>query len=70
MPEMIDSIGHTIDIPERDLNEMRHRCQICHVPKQYAKLFDIHIDFMDCPYDCVNDIEHYRMKHPEFVSYK
>lgn len=33
-------------------------CQKCGYRKSYAKAFDVHFDWIDCPYDCENDLEH------------
>ena len=32
------------------------KCKIC---KQIARLADAHFDWLDCPYDCENDFEHW-----------
>lgn len=33
-------------------------CQNCGYRKSYAKAFDVHFDWIDCPYDCEHDYEH------------
>ena len=34
-------------------------CKNCKVRKNLAKNFDMQFDWIDCPYDCENDYEHY-----------
>ena len=34
-------------------------CKNCPIRKSYARSFDMHFDWIDCPYDCPNDYEHY-----------
>ena len=70
MAEVKDNEGHLIDIPDKELREIERMCGMCYVPKQYKKLFNMDISFLNCPYDCVNDIEHYKFKHKERVMYK
>ena len=36
------------------------KCKSCPTRKFYAQKFDAHIDWIDCPYDCENDYEHWR----------
>lgn len=68
--KVTDSYGHSIYIPESEHEKMIKFCESCKTRKWYAKFVDAHIDFMDCPYDCKNDIDHYRKKHPENVRYE
>lgn len=30
----------------------KRTCENCNVRKMYAKLFDAHFDWRDCPYEC------------------
>lgn len=65
-----DFQGHSIDISEAEYKEKMSICEKCKTRKWYAKFADAHFDFIDCPYDCENDIEHYKLKHPERVRYE
>lgn len=35
-------------------------CKKCQIRKDYARAFDMHFDWIDCPYNCENDYEHYQ----------
>lgn len=35
-------------------------CRKCQIRKDFARAFDAHFDWIDCPYDCPNDYEHYK----------
>lgn len=48
---------------QNDEREKRNAvCRECDTRKAYAKMFDVHFDWRDCPYDCPNDFEHYCME--------
>lgn len=32
----------------------------CELRKKIANMVDAHFDWIDCPYDCENDYEHWR----------
>ena len=34
-------------------------CLKCEKRKAIAYAFDLHFDWLDCPYDCPNDYDHY-----------
>ena len=65
-----DRMGHTVDIPEKELFRMTKTCERCELHKHYIKAFGVTIDLWDCPYDCKNSIEHYRILHPENFRYE
>ena len=50
-------------------NEVREEhdmvCKKCKIRKQIARLVDAHFDWIDCPYDCPNDYEHWKEKKNE-----
>lgn len=46
-------------IPDEVRIERYKICQECKVRKWMAKKFDFHFDWIDCPYDCLNDYEHW-----------
>lgn len=46
------------NIPKTILKERHGKCSQCELRKSYAKTFDMHFDWLDCPYDCENDYEH------------
>ena len=33
-------------------------CAKCDIQKSYARTFDMHFDWIDCPFDCENDYEY------------
>ena len=45
-------------------NEVREQhdavCKRCKIRKLIAKYTDMHFDWLDCPYDCPNDYEHWK----------
>ena len=45
-------------IPPEMRKERNEKCRKCTTRKFYAKMFDMHFDWVDCPYDCEHDIEH------------
>lgn len=45
-------------IPPEMRKERMEKCRVCPTRKGFAKVFDMHFDYVDCPYDCENDIEH------------
>ena len=46
------------NIPASIRKARNEKCQKCGYRKSYAKAFDMHFDWIDCPYDCENDYEH------------
>lgn len=65
-----DFQGHSIDISESEHKAKLKKCEECKTRKWYAKFADVGYDFIDCPYDCMNDIEHYKLTYPERVRYE
>ncbi len=45
-------------------NEVREEhdvvCKKCKIRKRIVRLVDTHFDWLDCPYDCENDYEHWK----------
>lgn len=54
------------NIPESMRKARNEKCKQCAFRKSYAKAFDIHFDWIDCPYDCENDYEHLEKELAEF----
>ena len=46
------------EIPKDEREKRYEKCKRCETRKWYAKRLDYHFDWIDCPYDCLNDIEH------------
>lgn len=46
------------DIPQTERDRRNKVCAKCGERKYIAKKFDMHFDWLDCPYDCENDLEH------------
>lgn len=65
-----DDTGRTIDIPKKEYDLMNKRCGRCDAQLIYLKLFGDRIDYLTCPYDCLNTIHHYRIMHPERARYE
>lgn len=40
-------------------------CKKCKERKRLARMVDAHFDWLDCPYDCENDYEHWRQENNE-----
>ena len=32
---------------------MKEKCKDCNIRKAYAKYFDMHFDYKDCPIECI-----------------
>lgn len=47
-------------IPNEVMEERSAICKKCFTRKEIARLVDMHFDWLDCPYDCENDYEHWR----------
>lgn len=47
-------------IPDNVRKEHAEKCRDCPERKFIAKLVDAHFDWIDCPYDCENDYEHWK----------
>ena len=47
-------------IPNEVRAEHDKVCKKCKIRKQIAKIADMHFDWLDCPYDCPNDYEHWK----------
>ena len=45
------------ELPKEERDKRNTKCSKCETRKWYARL-DFHFDWVDCPYDCPNDIEH------------
>lgn len=54
------------DIPKGTKKARNEKCQQCVFRKSYAKAFDVHFDWIDCPYDCKNDYEHLEKELADF----
>ena len=54
------------DIPKGMRQERHDTCQKCRIRKSYAKRFDVHFDWVDCPYDCEHDYEHLEAELKDF----
>ena len=65
-----DYQGHSIDISDAEYKQKQKKCEECKTRKWYAKYTNVGCDFINCPYDCKNDIEHYKLEHPERVRYE
>lgn len=50
------------DIPKAERDKRNEKCNKCETRKWYAKRLDFHFDWLDCPYDCTNDLEHLMRK--------
>lgn len=46
------------NIPASMRKARNEKCHKCAFRKSYAKEFDVHFDWIDCPYNCENDYEH------------
>lgn len=46
------------ELPKEEREKRYEKCKRCETRKWYAKRLDYHFDWVDCPYDCENDIEH------------
>lgn len=46
-------------IPVEVMTEHFRQCKDCPERKTYQRM-DFHIDWIDCPYDCENDLEHWK----------
>lgn len=49
-------------IPKSVKNEHSAKCKECAIRIEIARLADCHFDWIDCPYDCENDYEHWIAK--------
>lgn len=47
-------------IPKEISAERMEKCNKCNDRKYFAKEFDIHFDWIDCIFDCENDLEHWK----------
>ena len=47
-------------IPQEVRDKHNEVCEKCEARKLYAKYIDVHFDWLDCPYDCENDFEHWK----------
>ena len=43
-------------IPNDEREKRNAACRECDMRKTYAKMFDVHFDWRDCPYDCQNNL--------------
>lgn len=48
-----------IEIPPEVREEHGKICAKCNIRKRIARMVDMHFDWLDCPYDCENDFEHF-----------
>jgi len=46
-------------IPDEARKQHNKKCKGCWRREQFAKRLDMHFDWIDCPFDCNNDYEHY-----------
>lgn len=58
-------ISYLTDIPKEEREKRYNKCAKCETRKWYAKRLDYHFDWVDCPYDCPNDLEHLMRKMDE-----
>lgn len=65
-----DEMGHFIDIPEHEYRKMNKTCEACKENSWSKKYLGKELNYLNCPYDCSNDICHYRLLHPEKVRYE
>ena len=56
MVSYIPTEGATIETIRKKHQDI---CSSCSIRKMLAKLVDLHVDWMDCPYDCQNDYDHF-----------
>lgn len=47
-------------IPDKIRREHWAICKKCEIRIGYAIAFDLHFDWLDCPYVCDNDYEHWK----------
>ena len=52
-------------IPDDVRKEHAEKCRNCAVRKEIARMADMHFDWIDCPYDCPNDYEHWKAEDGE-----
>lgn len=44
-------------------------CQECNKRIGIARAFDLHFDWLDCPFDCPNDYDHYvLMEYSKYIK--
>ena len=48
-----------MEIPDEVKKEHYAICKKCPYRKRTAKMVDMHFDWLDCPYNCENDYEHW-----------
>ena len=46
-------------IPDDVSKKHMERCNRCKIRAVIARTIDLHFDWLDCPYECDNDYEHY-----------
>lgn len=46
-------------IPDYVSKKHMERCNRCKIRAVFARTLDMHFDWLDCPYECDNDYEHY-----------
>ena len=46
------------NMPEEEREKRNEFCRRCRIREGFARR-DWHFDWVDCPYDCRNDLEHY-----------
>ena len=46
-----------LNIPEEVHKEHMEFCEKCGLHRHYAQKFDLHFDWLDCPFVCRNDYE-------------
>ena len=56
------------EIPKEEREKRYEKCKRCETRKWYAKRLDYHFDWVDCPYNCPNDIEHLMRKMDEVTK--
>lgn len=49
-----------MNIPKEVREQHDAVCKKCKVRKAIARMVDAHFDWIDCPYDCENDYEHWK----------
>lgn len=68
--KVIDSFGHTIYISEQEYRRIKTNCSKCKEGAWSKRYLGIELDFVNCPYDCENDIYNYRLYHQDKVVYE
>ena len=55
---MMNNYDSLRNMPEEEREKRNETCRRCRIREGFARR-DWHFDWVDCPYDCRNDLEHY-----------